>query len=44
MDKRFQAERAKYNNFHIIETTASIPTRFCTMLYSLDGFLKKGLQ
>ena len=29
VNRHFQAKRAKYENFHIIETTASIPTKFC---------------
>jgi len=29
-DRHFQAKWAKYTNFHIIETTASLPTKFCT--------------
>jgi len=28
----FQAKHAKYSNFNIIETTASIPTKFCTTI------------
>jgi len=31
MNRRFQAKRAKYWKLHVIETTASISTKFCTM-------------
>jgi len=30
MNKHFQAKRAKYSNVHTMETTAWIPTKFCT--------------
>jgi len=29
VNRRFQAKRAKYLKFHVIETTASISTKFC---------------
>jgi len=29
VNRHFQAKRPKYSNFHIIETTAWIPTKFC---------------
>ena len=32
---RFQAKRAKYWKFHIIETTASILTKFCTTIETI---------
>jgi len=32
MNRCFQAKRAKYSNFHIIETTALITTKFCTVI------------
>jgi len=32
MNRRFQAKRAKNSNFHIFEITASIATKFCTVL------------
>ena len=32
VNRRFQAKRAKYCNFHIIETTASILTKFGTTI------------
>jgi len=32
VNRRFQAKVAKYYNLHIMETTASIPTRFCTVI------------
>jgi len=31
-NKRFQAKRAKYWKFHVIETTSSISTKFCTTI------------
>ena len=30
MNRHFQAKCTKYSNFHIIKTTAWIPTKFCT--------------
>ena len=32
VNRRFQAKRAKYWKFHVIETNASISTEFCTAL------------
>ena len=32
MNRRFQAKLAKSKNVHIIKTTASIPTKFCTVI------------
>ena len=32
MNRHFQAKRAKYWKFHIIESTASISIKFCTMI------------
>ena len=32
VNRRFQAKRAKYRKFHIIETTALISTNFCTKI------------
>ena len=32
MNRRFQVKVTKYWNLHIIETTASIPTKFCTVI------------
>ena len=32
VNRRFQAKRAKYWKFHVIETTASISTKFCTTI------------
>ena len=32
MNRRFEAKWAKFQKFHIIETTASISTKFCTMI------------
>ena len=32
VSRRFQAKRAKYWKFHIIETTASISTKFCATI------------
>ena len=32
MKRRFQAKLVKSKNMHIIKTTASIPTRFCTVI------------
>jgi len=32
MNRHFQAKLAKSRNKHNIETTASIPTKFCTMI------------
>ena len=32
VNRRFQAKRAKYCKFHVIETTASISTKFCTTI------------
>ena len=35
VNRRFQAKRAKYLKFHVIETTASISTKFCTMIETI---------
>ena len=35
MNRRFQAKRAKYRKFHVIETTASISTKFCTTIETI---------
>ena len=32
VNRRFQAKRVKYLKFHVIETTASISTKFCTTI------------
>ena len=32
VNRHFQAKVAKYWNLHIIETTSSIPTKFCTVI------------
>ena len=32
VNRRFQAKLAKSKNVHIIKTTASIPTTFCTVI------------
>ena len=32
VNRNFQAKLAKYQHFHIIETTASIATKFCTVI------------
>ena len=32
VNRRFQAKRAKYWKFHVIETNASISTKFCTTI------------
>ena len=32
MNRHFQAKRAKYWKFHVLETTASISTKFCTTI------------
>ena len=47
-NRYFQAKRAKYLNFHIIETTVWIPTKFCTPIkttkYALWVVQKGGKQ
>ena len=35
MNRRFQAKWAKYWKFHVIETTASISTKFCTTIETI---------
>ena len=35
VNRRFQAKRAKYWNFHVMETTASISTKFCTTIETI---------
>jgi len=35
VNRRFQAKRAKYSMFHVIETTASISTKFCTTIETI---------
>ena len=32
VNRRFQAKLVKSKNMHIIKTTASIPTKFCTAI------------
>ena len=32
LNRHFQAKRAKYENLHIIKTTAPISTKFCTLI------------
>jgi len=36
VNRRFKAKRAKYWKFHIIETTPSISTKFCTTIETTD--------
>ena len=36
VNRRFQAKRAKYRKFHVIGTTASISTNFCTTIGPRD--------
>ena len=38
VNRHFQAKRTKYSNFHIIETTAWIPAKFCTPINMLRGW------
>ena len=35
VNRRFQAKLAKYRKFHVIETTASISTKFCTTIETI---------
>jgi len=35
VNRRFQAKRAKYRKFHVMETTASISTKFCTTIETI---------
>ena len=35
VNRRFQAKRAKYWKFHVIETTASISTKFCKTIETI---------
>ena len=35
LNRRFQAKQAKYWKFHVIETTASISTKFCTTIETI---------
>jgi len=35
VNRRFQAKRAKYWKFYVIETTASISTKFCTTIETI---------
>ena len=37
VNRRFQAKRAKYWKFHVIETTASISTKFCTTIETIKN-------
>ena len=37
VNRRFQAKRAKYLKFHVIETTASISTKFCTTIETIKN-------
>ena len=45
-NRHFEAKRAKYSNFHIIKTTAWIPTKFCkavkTTKYASSVVQKRG--
>jgi len=38
-NRHFQAKGAKYLNFCTIKTTAAIPTKICTMIYTSKCFL-----
>ena len=37
VNKRFQAKRTKYWTFHVIETTGSISTKFCTTIETIKN-------
>jgi len=37
VNRRFQAKRAKYWKFHVIETNASISTKFCTAIETIKN-------
>ena len=37
VNRCFQAKRAKYWKFHVIETTASISTKFCTTIETIKN-------
>ena len=37
VNRRFQAKRAKYWKFHVIETTASISTKFCATIETIKN-------
>ena len=37
VNRRFQAKRGKYWKFHVIETTASISTKFCTTIETIKN-------
>ena len=37
VNRRFQAKRAKYWKFHVIETNASISTKFCTTIETIKN-------
>jgi len=39
VNSRFQAKRAKYSKFYVIETTASISTKFCTTIEAIKKSL-----
>ena len=38
VNRRFQAKRAKYWKFHVIETTASISRKFCTTIETIKNW------
>jgi len=37
VNRPFHAKLAKLKNMHIIKTTASIPTKFCTEIKTVEG-------
>ena len=37
VNRRFQAKRAKYLKFHVIETTASMSTKFCITIETIKN-------
>jgi len=41
VNRRFQAKRAKYCKFHIIETTGSILTKFVTTIETPSGYRRR---
>ena len=42
VNRHFQAKRAKYWNFHVIETTTLIATKFCTKIRTTKYTLRRG--
>ena len=44
VNRRFQAKRTKYWKFHVIETTASISTKFCTTIETIKWSSGGGFQ